>query len=84
MRHPKVTRHCPKPFSLNLGDHLRPALLGDARPFRYYCLPTNPSAPSRVEQSLGIHEGNQRESDNIYLAEAIPVASANSFRIEAA
>jgi hypothetical protein len=66
--------------SLTLGPsgHFRSALQRDERSFRRRCIPANPRSPPCVEESLGIQEGNQRQLDNVYLAEPIPVAFARS------
>jgi hypothetical protein len=76
VRHPEVSRHRPKPLLLHPNGDLSPSLTWNTRTFRRRGIPADPRSSSCVEQPLRIQERHQRRCDHVYLAQAIPVASA--------
>jgi hypothetical protein len=78
VRDAQVASDGPQPCALDPGGDLLPPLPSDERSFGRHCITANPRSTSCVEQSLGIQEGDQGQSDNIYLAEVIPVEPAIS------
>jgi hypothetical protein len=69
------------PESVTRGSRcdFRPLLWWNARPFGHGGVPANPRPPSRVEPSRRTQDGDDRQRDHVYLASAIPAASARTY-----
>src|SRR5215212_4244186 len=78
MGHIQLTSDNLKPVAPDPGGNRRPVIARNAWALDDGCVASNSRASSGVKHSLRMQEGNQRLSDNIYLAQPISVASAHS------
>ena len=76
VRYVEVAGNGTETFVLRTDDDLRPAILGNTTPMRAPRVPSGSPSLVRLKQVSGVEEGHQGQCDGVYLAQAIPVASA--------